>query len=145
MNLSLFLIIASTNILHVLELWPAAAARAPSTSVCMVYLAVLLLPTTCLRSLKLLSSFAVVGTVAAAMLVVCTVADFAVWGVLEALGPEVPQGFVESPVFNTGLRTSSDVLGPKVASAFGIVAFCFAGHAIFPSIYISLGPDAKAV
>ena len=87
-------------------------------------IALMLVPATAFDDLSTLSKFSAVGTIATISLVlVVTIAAI--------VRPDV------------GESSSLDVDAASKALSIGLVLYCFAGHALFPSIYFSLEDPAR--
>lgn len=131
MCLVLFLIMGAANLAAFFDglrlqdgsLLDSCLAALGSPAGCFWLLAVLLVPATAFDDLTALAKFSAVGTVATVLLVVVVT--------ISAL-------FARNRVKDVD-RTHSTKHEPlSKALALGLVLFCFAGHALFPSIYYSL-------
>uniref|UniRef100_A0A7S4JZN1 Amino acid transporter transmembrane domain-containing protein n=2 Tax=Odontella aurita TaxID=265563 RepID=A0A7S4JZN1_9STRA len=108
-----------------------------STSMHMVFVAFLLsIPTVLLKTPRLLSYMSVVGTASTIAVVLAVLAAAVIEGDIAAEVAEgkdqLPQSLVTGQQYHTNWKLS----GLPLAS--GIVAYCFSGHAIVPSLYSSM-------
>jgi vesicular inhibitory amino acid transporter len=84
-----------------------------------------------LRTPKLLSYLSMVGTISTIAVVLAVILSAVVEGdVTERVAAE--QGIQNAKPYHTGWRTEGLIL------SFGLVAYCFSGHAIVPAIYSSM-------
>lgn len=89
------------------------------------------IPTMLLTTPKLLSYLSMVGTIATIAVVLSVILSAVFEGdVSERVAQE--EGIQDAMPYHTGWRTEGLML------SFGLVAYCFSGHAIVPSIYTSM-------
>lgn len=112
---------------HMHELYPGVTA---TTHMCLVG-ALSFLPTIVLRTPALLSYLSMVGTFATIAVVLSVIASAFLEGDMAEKVAE-SEGITDAKPYHTGWRTDG------LALAFGLVAYCFSGHAIIPSIYSSM-------
>jgi vesicular inhibitory amino acid transporter len=112
---------------HLHELFPNTS----STNHSIIAAAVSLIPTIILRTPALLSYFSMVGTFATLAVVISVIASAVGEGDIAERVAESKHLENASP-YHVGWRTEG------LALALGVVAYCFSGHAIVPSIYTSM-------
>lgn len=89
------------------------------------------IPTMLLRTPKLLSYLSLVGTISTIAVVVAVILSAVFEGdMTERVAAE--EGIQNARPYHTGWRTEGLML------SFGLVAYCFSGHAIVPAIYTSM-------
>lgn len=99
---------------------------------CIWIMTAILLPATTFDDLAALSKFSAVGTIATLALVLVVV-------VMALCCPDASDKLRLHNRHNSMLdNTSDESSDAQQALSFGLVLFCFAGHALFPSIYFSL-------
>jgi len=112
---------------HLHQLFPTI----PASYHMAVVAALSMIPTILLRTPKLLSYLSMVGTVAT-IAVVLSVFSAALGEGEVAETVALAEGIQDARPYHIGWRTEG------LALAFGLVAYCFSGHAIVPSIYTSM-------
>lgn len=112
---------------HLHQLFPAISA----THHMMTVAGASTIPTMLLTTPKLLSYLSMVGTIATIAVVLSVILSAVFEGdVSERVAQE--EGIQDAMAYHTGWRTEGLML------SFGLVAYCFSGHAIVPSIYTSM-------
>lgn len=112
---------------HLHELFPGVSA---TTHMLLISIASLI-PTIVLRTPALLSYLSMVGTFATTAVVLSVIASAIFEGDIADQVAE-KEGRTDVEPYHIGWRTEGLTL------AFGLVAYCFSGHAIIPSIYTSM-------
>jgi vesicular inhibitory amino acid transporter len=112
---------------HLHELFPAISV----THHMMTVAAASTIPTMLLRTPKLLSYLSMVGTISTIAVVLAVILSAVLEGdMTERVAAE--RGIQDARPYHTGWRTEGLML------SFGLVAYCFSGHAIVPAIYTSM-------
>jgi vesicular inhibitory amino acid transporter len=112
---------------HLHELFPTISV----THHMMTVAAASTIPTMLLRTPKLLSYLSMVGTISTIAVVLAVILSAVLEGdMTERVAAE--RGIEDARPYHTGWRTEGLML------SFGLVAYCFSGHAIVPAIYTSM-------
>jgi vesicular inhibitory amino acid transporter len=121
---------------HMHELVPSIGA--PTHDI--ILTALLIIPTALLRTPKLLSYLSTVGTISTILVVLAVIVNAFIMGDIseEVTELQQEQGLIdgEDSLATTVHHESFRLAGLPVA--LGLVAFCFSGHAVVPSIYTSM-------
>jgi vesicular inhibitory amino acid transporter len=112
---------------HLHQLYPAVSAATH----CCVVAAISMIPTILLRTPALLSYLSMVGTFATIAVVLSVVFSALVEGDISERAA-MKQGLELAEPYHVLWNTNG------LALSFGLVAYCFSGHAIVPSIYTSM-------
>jgi solute carrier family 32 (vesicular inhibitory amino acid transporter) len=112
---------------HLHQLFPSISM---TTHMCLVS-AASMVPTIILRTPALLSYLSMVGTFATIAVVLSVIASAFLEGDIAEKVAE-KEGIEDSEPYHIAWRSEG------LALAFGLVAYCFSGHAIVPSIYTSM-------
>jgi solute carrier family 32 (vesicular inhibitory amino acid transporter) len=113
---------------HLHQLFPTISSAHHT----LVVAAASIIPTILLRTPTLLSYLSMVGTIATVCVVLSVMAAALVEGDISERVAVEEEGIAEGPPYHTDWKTSGLTL------AFGLVAYCFSGHAIVPAIYTSM-------
>jgi vesicular inhibitory amino acid transporter len=112
---------------HLHELFPTISV----THHMMTVAAASTIPTMLLRTPKLLSYLSMVGTISTIAVVLAVILSAVLEGDMTKRVAE-ERGIEDARPYHTGWRTEGLML------SFGLVAYCFSGHAIVPAIYTSM-------
>jgi solute carrier family 32 (vesicular inhibitory amino acid transporter) len=125
---------------HLHQLFPSISATAHMTAVALFSMVPIIL----LRTARLLSYLSMVGTLATIVVVITVFSASLIEGDITA-EIAAKEGLEEREGMD---HEYHDVWKPGgLPLAFGLIAYCFSGHAIVPSIYSSMGnpPDFERV